>query len=236
MIEDIIGNRFGSYTVISRDTKKLSSGAIGYVCKCDCGKIKSIRKFDLKGGNTKQCYDCRTKSITIHGKSHSGAYVIWHGMIRRCFNKNFKDYKFYGARGITVCDRWLKFENFLEDMGERPDNLTLDRINNNGNYEPSNCRWATWLDNLQNKGINHIIKCDQCNKEFIQKIKRHRFCSKICKAAFRRSNKIDYIEFVCSVCSIKFTDSKYFKRKTCSQKCKSISMSKRNKTNAKKIS
>jgi len=232
MIEDIIGSKFGNYTVISRSDKRSSNGDIEYVCKCECGTIANIRKVSLKNGSRNQCYKCRIKSITDHGKSKTGAYRIWHGMIRRCFNEKFKDYKFYGARGITVCDRWLKFENFLEDMGERPDNLTLDRINNNGNYEPGNCKWATWLDNLQNKGISRIIECDQCNKEFVQKIKRHRFCSKICKAAFRRSNKIDFIEFVCSICSIKFMDSKYFKRKTCSQKCKSISMSKRSKENA----
>jgi len=232
MIDDIVGQRFGSYTVISRSTKKLSEGGFGYICRCDCGSIADIRKVSLRNGTRSQCYKCRIKSISTHGKSKTGAYVVWHGMMRRCFNKNFKDYKFYGARGITVCDRWTKFENFLEDMGERPDNFTLDRIDNNGNYEPSNCRWVTWLENLQNKGIGLQKSCDQCHKQYTQNIKRQRFCSKTCKAAFRRGAKIDFIEFICSVCSIKFMDSKYFKRKTCGQSCKSISMSKRSKVNA----
>jgi hypothetical protein len=86
-----------------------------------------------------------------HGYFNTPTHRIWSAMKRRCFNKNAPNYKWYGARGITVCDRWLLFENFLEDMGERPGKLTLDRTYNDGNYEPGNCRWATMKEQSSNR-------------------------------------------------------------------------------------
>lgn len=86
-----------------------------------------------------------------HGMSNTSTYQIWCGMIARCRKPSHGRYKYYGGRGIKVCDRWLKFENFLADMGERPGDLTLDRINNDGNYEPGNCRWAHHIDQIANR-------------------------------------------------------------------------------------
>ena len=83
--------------------------------------------------------------------SYTSTFRIWTGILRRCNNSNFKHYKYYGGRGIKVCDRWLRFENFLSDMGIRPEGLQIDRINNDGNYEPSNCRWVTPSVNLTNR-------------------------------------------------------------------------------------
>lgn len=87
-----------------------------------------------------------------HGKSSTPIYQIWRGMKKRCFDKNNKDYKRYGGRGIVVCQRWLTFINFYDDMGERPSGYQIDRRNNDGNYEPNNCRWVTSQQNIDNRG------------------------------------------------------------------------------------
>jgi hypothetical protein len=89
------------------------------------------------------------------GRQGTSTYYIWGAMIQRCTNPRNRDYPSYGARGITVCDRWHKFENFLADMGERPDGLSLDRIDNDGNYEPGNCHWATPVQQANNRRPRH---------------------------------------------------------------------------------
>ena len=88
---------------------------------------------------------------TKHGMANTSIYSIWHSMKQRCLNPNNTNYKNYGGRGIKVCNRWLEFKNFYKDMGDRPEGKELDRINNDGNYEPSNCRWITHIENNRNK-------------------------------------------------------------------------------------
>lgn len=97
------------------------------------------------------------KPARTHGRSRSSIYNIWVCMVQRCNDAASVNYKNYGARGIKVCDRWLTFENFLEDMGERPGKLSIDRIDNEGNYEPGNCRWANRVQQCSNTRVNNLI-------------------------------------------------------------------------------
>jgi len=124
-------------------------------CQCECGNIAIIVSCSLLSRMTKSCgcYGREQSRIenTTHGKSKSSEYRIWSGIIQRCTNPNNNRYSDYGGRGITVCDRWLKFENFYADMGDRPDGMSIDREDNDGNYEPDNCRWATDEEQRYNK-------------------------------------------------------------------------------------
>ena len=135
---DFVGKKFGNCTILSRAGSIRNKAT--YLVRCDCGREKIGIGYRIKKGLDTKCPHCRVK---IHGMHNNGSFLTWKEMLRRCNSIKSASYVNYGGRGITVCDRWSKFENFLADMGERPDNLSIDRINNDGNYEPSNCRWTT---------------------------------------------------------------------------------------------
>jgi hypothetical protein len=149
---DITGQRFGRLTAIRPagirpQAKRPTSGEMWWHCKCDCGRSTISKSGDLRR-KTRSCGCTRTHG---HSQKHP-LYPIWKTMRQRCLNPANADYRWYGARGITVCERWNDFTNFLADVGERPSpELTLDRIDVNGNYEPGNIRWATWEQQRQNK-------------------------------------------------------------------------------------
>jgi len=132
------------------------------MCLCDCGKIKSILGYNLKTRKTKSCGCLQkeefTKRLTKHGhtktKEKSRTYNVWKSMNQRCVNPNNKSYPYYGGRGIKVCLRWRKFENFFKDMNDAPIGYQIDRINNNANYCKSNCRWSTRKQQQRNKRNN----------------------------------------------------------------------------------
>ena len=153
--DDETGNRFGMLTVISRAESKWG-GATRWKCICDCGEEKIVDAHSLLRGRTKSC---GSHPATKHGKSATRVYWAWIHMIHRCTDPKYSSYEHYGARGIKVCDRWLNsLENFHADMGDAPDGMELDRYpNNDGNYEPSNCRWATRVEQMNNTRRNRLI-------------------------------------------------------------------------------
>lgn len=158
---DISGKRFGRLVVIEKSHGGKNSC---WKCVCDCGKYTVVGLPDLKDG-TKSC-GCLKREKDIaggpnkkHGFCRFAEYRIWSSMIRRCTNPKSKRYHRYGGRGIRVCDRWLKsFKSFVDDMDQRPSaKYSIDRIDNDGNYEPSNCRWATQKEQQRNRSDNHFV-------------------------------------------------------------------------------
>jgi len=158
---DITGKVFGDLTVISLHERR--DRRSHWLCRCKCGKNKIITLDSIRNG-TKSCGCHRKNSHLKHGyarsKRYSSIYNIWSTMKARCLNKKSDSYKNYGGRGITVCDRWLKFENFLADMGERPDNFQIERIDNEKGYSPENCIWADKITQARNTRLNHLITVD----------------------------------------------------------------------------
>lgn len=156
---DLTDMKFGRLSVKGRagfDGKTL------WHCLCDCGEERVVRGTHLRSGRQVSCgcqrADTARLQMTKHGNSPrsgiSRTYSIWQNMVARCTNPNNDNWQHYGGRGITVCDHWLSFENFLRDMGDVPIKATLDRIDTNGEYSLSNCRWTDWATQMRNKRNN----------------------------------------------------------------------------------
>lgn len=153
---DITGQQFGCWKVLNYQ------GRGKWLCVCTkCGTPAKKKSNHLKSQKNGVCNQCYLKTRITHGHSFVGkvsrVYNVWHSMRQRCFNKNSASYPIYGGRGITVCDRWQAFENFLEDMGDPPVGTSIERKDNNGNYEPDNCRWATKVEQGNNRRDNRYV-------------------------------------------------------------------------------
>lgn len=153
---DLAGQRFGRLLVVCKATD-VGARYTSWLCACDCGVTSEILTGNLNNGTSRSCgclkREVASKRFLTHGHSGTPTHGCWMAMRQRCINPNANGYAHYGARGIAVCDRWLEsFENFLADMGERPSlRHSIDRYpNNDGNYEPGNCRWATKTEQMRN--------------------------------------------------------------------------------------
>lgn len=160
---DLTGQRFHKLTVLSVAKKpaNLKNRCTYWECACDCGNVFITQGSSLRSQSTKSCGCNAGKHSITHGMTKSPEFACWSAMLDRCKNPNHQSYKNYGGRGINVCDEWSDFITFFSDMGLRPSKIhQIDRIDNNGDYCPENCRWVTQKENLNNKRNNHMVEYD----------------------------------------------------------------------------
>jgi hypothetical protein len=162
----IEGQRFSRLTVIKRVWPN-QRGNTRWLCACDCGNETTVTQVNLRRGDIRSC-GCLLKEVVktasrTHGWSHTPVYETWIRMHKRCYKTSCKDYHRYGGRGIEVCQRWHEFENFLADMGDRPSaKHSIERLDNDGNYDPSNCCWATRKEQGRNTcRVRKVLVGDQ---------------------------------------------------------------------------
>ncbi len=176
-MKDLTGLRFGRLVAVNNIGKN-KNGSYKWVFRCDCGNEKIINTSDIGTGRVNSCgclkKELLRKTYTRHGegsreKGESKEFRIWSGMRARCFAKNNPGYKNYGGRGITICERWREYKNFLQDMGRCPKGLMIERKNNNDNYSPDNCIWASWDTQARNRRSTRLLtdgKVTLCLKDW----------------------------------------------------------------------
>lgn len=162
MVIDITGQVYGRLKVVRQVEGRLRGSSL-WECACECGGKKVTSSNMLRTGHAKSCgclnLDSQKATHTKHGMVETPEHAAWKDMKARCLNPNAQNYNRYGGRGITICSRWLQsFQNFFDDMGKRPKGMTLERKENNGNYEPGNCIWADRFQQANNTRRNRFIE------------------------------------------------------------------------------
>lgn len=199
--QDLTGKSFGRLTVIAYAGSVKSPNGKNiptWMVRCECGREKTVRGYDLKSNKSGSCGCYRKEQLLAsnvsHGMSDTKTYYIWKTMIQRCTNKKCKSFCRYGGRGIKVCDQWLEsFENFFDDMGPAPPYMSIDRFpNNDGNYEPGNCRWATKIQQANNTRTNKFIEFQGERLTISQWSKKTGISEKILSARIRRGWSIEH--------------------------------------------
>lgn len=161
-VKDLTGQQFSRWTVLKR-AENDALGRARWHCVCQCGNTAIVHGQDLRQGKSRSCgclqRDIASKIKTTHGASNTRLFRIWCAMKQRCFDKNAQKFARYGGRGITICEEWLSFRVFSEWAKQNgyADDLSIDRIDNDGNYTPENCRWSTNKEQARNKSTNHLL-------------------------------------------------------------------------------
>jgi len=169
---DEVGNVYGRLTVVS-ETGQDDYGNYQWNCLCSCGQTTEVKGGSLRKGDTKSCgclqRDISRDQLKTHGMSNTQTYERWVAMRQRCINPTNESYPNYGGRGISVCDDWVdSFETFYSDMGAKPEGRSLDRVDNNGDYNKDNCRWATKTEQDNNKRTNKLLTYDERTQTLAQ--------------------------------------------------------------------
>lgn len=178
-MHNLVGEVFDRLSVVEpvRQRRKSGRSVLKWRCQCSCGNECTVITSDLLRGKQKSCGCLKSDNSRKHGMSDSKEYRAYIDMISRCYKDGSSSFEYYGARGISVCDRWREsFENFYEDMGSCGEGLSLERIDVHGNYSPENCEWASWGKQMANRGI---AKNNTSGRTGVYKTPYGRWCAQI---------------------------------------------------------